>query len=92
MIDLACVIGKPWETVFSVVDRRDGTLKEIDEPQSEITHEFFTGLDEQMTGDAPEKGEADDNGDLMPAAASNAANNAGEEMKDNRNLNDRNNA
>ena len=52
-IDLGMVIGKPWETVFSVIDRRDGILKEIEEPQSEITNEFF--LDEPM--DAPENNE-----------------------------------
>ena len=50
-IDLSQIIGKPWESVYSVIDRRSGTLKEIEEPQSVITHEFFTGLDEV---DAPE--------------------------------------
>ena len=33
-IDLAQVIGKPWESVFSVIDRQSGDLKEIEEPQT----------------------------------------------------------
>ena len=54
-IDVGMVIGQPWETVFSVIDRQSGALQVIDEPQSEITHEFFTGLDDMA--DAPMEGE-----------------------------------
>ena len=46
MIDVGQVIGKPFETVFSVVDRQSGALTEIQEPQTDITNEFFTGLDD----------------------------------------------
>ena len=46
MIDVGQVIGKPFETVFSVLDRQSGALSEIQEPQTDITHEFFTGLDD----------------------------------------------
>ena len=54
-IDVGMVIGQPWETVFSVIERQSGALQVIDEPQSEITHEFFTGLDDMA--DAPMEGE-----------------------------------
>ena len=89
-IDLSQIIGKPWESVYSVIDRRSGTLKEIEEPQSVITHEFFTGLDE---ADAPEDQEGAEiadaemnNNERAPAVV------VGEETKDNRNLTDSNNA
>jgi len=52
MIDLSFVIGKEYDSVFSVVDRQSGELKEVTEPQSTVTHEFFTGLDD---GDAPDE-------------------------------------
>jgi len=55
-IDLTQVIGKPWETVFSVLDRDSGALKEIDEPQLQLTNEFFTGLD--LDDNAPEENNA----------------------------------
>lgn len=90
------VIGKPWESVFSVIDRRDGVLKEIEEPQSEITCDFFTGLDELM--DAPENndgvaGAAATTDDAnRPATTATAIPAANEEMKDNRNLSDNNTA
>ena len=85
MIDVGMVIGQPWESVFKVTDRQSGALEAIDEPQSEITHEFFTGLDENADAPMEEAGEN--------AAAANADGDAPvEEMKDNRNLNDRNTA
>lgn len=62
--------------MFSVVDRQSGALLEVTDPQSTITHEFFTGLE---LADAPE--EVD-----MPMTV------AGEELKDNRNLKDNNTA
>lgn len=65
-----------------MADRQSGALEAIDEPQSELTHEFFTGLDDNA--DAP-----------MEEAGENAAADGDapiEEMKDNRNLNDRNTA
>ena len=52
MIDVGQVIGKPWESCYSVVDRHTGDLEEIQEPQTAITHEFFTGLDND--DDAPD--------------------------------------
>lgn len=64
-IDLSQVIGKPWETAFSVVDRQSGALKEIDEPQSQMTSEFFTGLNleenDQEETNAPMTEEIKDN-------------------------------
>ena len=79
MIDVGQVIDKPYETVFSVTDRQTGDLVEITEPQSQITFEFFTGLDEP---DAPEPDEEMAGGAAAPT----------EETKDNRNLHDTNSA
>jgi len=83
MIDLAHVIGKPFETVFSVVDRQTGKLEEITEPQSNITEEYFTGLD---LDDDPEDSDAPEDAQMAPAAG------LIEETKDNRNMNDNNKA
>jgi tRNA (adenine58-N1)-methyltransferase non-catalytic subunit len=45
-IDFNFVLGKPFNTVFRVLDRASGELEVVDDPQTYLTSAFFTGIDD----------------------------------------------
>ena len=59
-INFVQVLGKPFGTVFRVVDRQSGDLEVVEDPQTYLTSAFFTGIDDSESDE-----EAKDNRDII---------------------------